>query len=121
MIEWLAAKVSPLVIAAALALGAAALIYLGIARIDGMVDTARQEAIAARDAHWSAQIAEANAKVSAAAASLARLAMQKDAELAEADRKLQDKQTEMEASNAALPGGDGGGISRDRVRLLNQR
>lgn len=121
MIAWMTGKALPYLIAAAVAFAAAALFALGVAKLDGMIDKARQEAIAARDAHWQGQITEANAKVATAAASLARLAMQRDAELAEADRKLKDQQDEMEARNAALPGADDCGLSRDRVRLLNAR
>lgn len=120
MIAWLTGKAGPYLIAAVVALAAAALIALSIARLDGMIDKARQEAVAARDAHWQTEIAKANAKVSSAAASLARLAIQKDAELAEADRKLRDTQADMEAQNAALPGAGDCGLSRDRVRLLNR-
>lgn len=121
MIAWMTGKALPYLIAAAVALAAAALFALGVAKLDGMIDTAREEAKTARDAYWQGQISEANAKVSAAAASLARMAMQKDAELAEADRKLKDQQAETEAQNAALPGADDCGLSRDRVRLLKAR
>lgn len=121
MIAWMTGKALPYLIAAAVALAAAALFALGVAKLGGMIDTAREEAKSARDAYWQGQIAEANAKVSAAAASLARMAMQKDAELAEADRKLKDQQAETEAQNAALPGADDCGLSRDRVRLLKAR
>jgi hypothetical protein len=121
MIAWMTGKALPYLIAAAVALAAAALFTLGIAKLDSMVDKAQDEAKVARDAYWQGQIAEANAKVATAAASLARLSMQKDAELAEADRKLRDTQAEMEAKNAALPGASDCGLSRDRVRLLNAR
>lgn len=120
MIAW-GGKALPYLVASAVALAAVALLGLAISRLDGMLDKARQEAAAARDAHWQAEIAKANARMSSAEASLARLAMQRDAELAEAERKFKDQQDEMEAQNAALPGGDGCGLSRDRVRLLNQR
>ena len=120
MIAWASGKALPYLIAAAVALAAAALFGLGIAKLDSMLETARDEAKAGRDAYWQGQIAEANAKVSAAAASLARMAMQKDAELADADRKLRDQQAETEAQNAVLPGADDCGLSRDRVRLLNR-
>jgi len=121
MIEWMTGKALPYLIAAAVMLAAAALFAIGMGRINAMVETARAEAIAARDAHWMAQISEANAKVDKAAASLARLAMQKDAELAAAERSMREQQTTLEAENAALPGADDCGLSHDRVRLLNRR
>jgi hypothetical protein len=121
MMAWMTGKALPYLIAAAVALAAASLFTLGVAKLGSMIDTAREEAKTARDAYWKGQIAETNAKVSAAAASLARMAMQKDAELAEADRKLRDQQAETEAQNAALPGADDCGLSRDRVRLLKTR
>jgi hypothetical protein len=121
MIAWMTGKALPYLIAAAVALAAAALFALGVAKLNGMIETAREEAKTARDAYWQGQISEANAKVATAALSLARLSMQKDAELAEADRKLKDQQAELEAQNAALPGADDCGISRDRVRLLRTR
>lgn len=118
MIAWMTGKALPNIVAAAVALAAAALFALGIAKLDSMIETARDEAKTARDAYWQGQISAANAKVSEAAASLARMAMQKDAELAEADRQLKNQQAETEAQNAALPGANDCGLSRDRVRLL---
>lgn len=121
MMAWVAGKATPYLVAAAVVLAAATIFTLGMSKIADMIETAREEASKGRDAYWQSQIAEANVKVANAAVNLARLSMQKDAELAEADRKLKDQQTEMEALNAALPGADSCGLSRDRVRLLKNR
>lgn len=118
---WLTGKALPYLVAAAIALAAACLFWAGVAKIDGMVDKARIEAIAARDAYWKAEIATVNAKIEAASAAAARAAMQRDAELADAAKTIADQQALLETTNATLPGGGDCGIGRDRVRLLSHQ
>lgn len=110
---------------AALALALAALLALaglsawaGARHVSAMVETARAEAIAARDAHWRGEIAAANAKVEAARADQAAAALDAQSraqvEIDAARRSLAD----MEAANAALPDPGRCGLGRARVRLL---
>ena len=111
----------------ALALALAALLataglafWRGMARIDGLVETARASAIAERDAHWRAEIEHSNTLVEAERHRQAEAATVADqATRAEID-SLQKQLLELEARNAALPGGDRCGIDRDRIRLLNR-
>lgn len=121
MIGWITGKALPYLVAAAITLTAAALFWAGVAKINSMVETARKEAVDARDDHWKAEIATVNAKIEAASAAAARAAMQRDAELADANRTIADQQTQLEAANAALPGSGDCGLGRDRVRLLNRQ
>jgi hypothetical protein len=78
---------------------------------------ARQE----RDSHWQAEITRANAAVAAAQASQALASARADSAARDAESRFQDQLKELEKANAALPGGDHCGLSRDRVRLLNER
>ncbi|PZA12451.1 hypothetical protein DNX69_10770 [Rhodopseudomonas palustris] len=112
--------------AALIALGIGALIAIGGlgawcagATVQSMVEDAAATAKAERDAHWRAEIAEANAKVAQAEAAQARAAIEADKSIKAAERGREDALKELEAKNAALAGGDRRGLGRARVRLLN--
>jgi hypothetical protein len=113
--------------AALIALAVAGLVATGglgawraAAAFQAVVADAAASAKAERDAHWKAEIAEANVKVARAEAEQARAAMAADKDIKAAERRREDALKELEAKNAALAGGSRRGLGRDRVRLLNQ-
>lgn len=110
---------------AVIALAVAALIALGglgawraMARIDAMERRAADAAAAARDAHWSAEIARSNAAVERQRAEQAITAAAAEHAAAAEIATLKSHLTDLEHANAALPNGDRCGIGRDRIRLL---
>lgn len=113
--------------AALIALGFAALVAIGglgawraAATIRGMVDDAAATAKAERDAHWRAEIAEANAKVARAEAEQARAAIDAEGRIKASETAREDARKELEKQNAALSDGDRRCLGRARVRLLNK-
>lgn len=104
-------------VAALLAAGGFAF-WRGMARIDGMVETARVEATKARDAFWRGEIAKANAIAERARADQIAAAAAADREAAEQIARLEDQLDRLERENATLPNGDACGLGRSRVRLL---
>ena len=113
--------------AALIAFGLAALVAIGglgawraAATIRGMVSEAAATAKAERDAHWRAEIAEANAKVAHAEAEQARAAMAAETSIKAAEKGREDALKDLETQNAALSDGDRRCLGRARVRLLNQ-
>lgn len=78
--------------------------------------TARAE----QDAKWRAEIEAANAAVARAQAEQARVAAAADAQIRDAQERLDAELRESEARNAALPNARGCGVGIDRVRLLNR-
>lgn len=93
----------------------------GMAKISGMIDTARAAALAERDAHWRAEIAASNVVAEAERRRLVEAAAAADARAAGELAAVQKQLNELEIRNAALPDGDRCGLGRDRVRLLNTR
>jgi len=125
---WFSKAAAPLIklaiilaIAAALALGAAFLGFKAAETFVGIIVDRVAAAVAERDAHWKSQIADANLKVALAVAAQATQAMQLNSELVAAREAARSAQEELEKKNAALPGGNDGGLDLGRVRLLNQR
>jgi hypothetical protein len=92
--------------------------WRGMAAIERLVATARAEATAARDAHWTAEIAKANAAVAEARAAQATAVAALESHALTEISRLSAQLTELETANAALPGAGACGIDRDRVRLL---
>lgn len=86
--------------------------------IGAQVSEARMQAIAGRDAHWQAEIARSNIEVEVERRQRAEQALSADAAARAEIGRLQKTLAEMEARNAALPGADGCGLDRERVRLL---
>lgn len=86
--------------------------------LDGMIEKAATKAEKARDAHWRAEIAEANAVVARAAIDQAAASARADAAAHTAETRLQTDLKTLETANAALKGGDRCGLDADRVRLL---
>lgn len=94
--------------------------WRGMAHIGALVADARASAFAERDAHWRAEIAASNIQVEAERRRLADAAAAADQRAASEITALQKHLLELETRNAALPNGDGCGLGRDRVRLLNR-
>lgn len=109
-----------LIVVAALLATTAVFSWLAISELSAMIGSAVATARSERDAQWKAQIADANRKVAEAKAAQLRHAQQVEDEARAEVETVQNKLTELEKANAALPDDDGGGIRRDRVRLLNQ-
>ncbi|WP_276200374.1 hypothetical protein [Chelatococcus sp. XZ-Ab1] len=112
--------------AGAIALAVAALLavaglgaWRATAAIERLVNDAATQARAARDAHWRAEIEASNAKVAAMRLQQVEAAMQAEKSLRDAKQQFEADLKELEEANAALAGGDDGGLGRDRVRLLN--
>ncbi len=108
-----------LIVLAALLATTAVFSWLAVSELSAMVGSAVATARSERDAQWAARVAEANRKAAEAQSAQIRHAQQVDEQARREVENAQKKLTELENANAALPD-DGGGIRRDRVRLLNQ-
>lgn len=119
MMSLLASKATPWLIAASLMLGTAALGFSAIGTVHNMINDAVSTATAERDAHWKAEIEQAN--VIAAKNVIEQMRVSHAADLAtraEIER-LKTEISELESKNADLPDVDGSGIDLERTRLLN--
>lgn len=94
--------------------------WRGMATIERMVETARTEALAARDAHWKAEIEKSNAAVEKSIAENAIAAAKTSAEAEKTISGLRAALAELEAKNVTLPNGNAGGLDRARVQLLRR-
>ncbi|PZU93109.1 MAG: hypothetical protein DI527_07625 [Chelatococcus sp.] len=94
--------------------------WQGLAEIAAMQTRAAEAARDERDAHWTAEIAKANAAVHQARAEQAVAVGRIEAQAGEQAGRFQTELNELEKANAALAGGDRCGLGRDRVRLLNE-
>ncbi|ANH04617.1 hypothetical protein [Shinella sp. HZN7] len=108
----------PVITAGALLVIGLLLLWLILARFDGMVERAARAAAEARDAHWAAQIERANADANRRIADQAKAALAIETDANARVRLVEEQLTNMEIANAALPLGDACGLGRDRVRLL---
>ena len=125
---WLSKAATPLIkigivfaIGAALLLGAALVGLMAADRLTAIIVDRVAAAVAVTDAKWKLEIADANVKLALAQAAQANDAMRLNSELMAAREKTRLAQEDLEKANAALPGGDTGGLDVGRVRLLNQR
>lgn len=119
MIGVLSAKLSGRGFLIAIVIGLGCLCFLrGIAHIDAMVEAARIEARAERDAHWRGEIARADAEAAAESARLAIKAAAADMAARGEIERLSAQLNDLEKINAALPGAGACGLDRERVRLL---
>ena len=114
-------KAAPYLVAAALLLGAAFLFLTGVRTIDGWIANARSQAIDERDAYWKAEIARSEAETQKAISENLKQTMAlQDAAVAKVS-EAEARASELEKENAALSDDGSGGLSRERVRLLNRR
>ena len=116
---------TPVVIVGAMLLAAAGLGTISILAVERMqerqdrqVAAARVQAIAERDAHWTAEIEKSEAAANRRIADQVRTAMAIEADANSRIQAAQQQLIDLEKQNAALPFGDACGLSRDRVRLL---
>lgn len=114
-------KSLPYLIAAALLLIAALLFWGGIQTVDGWIAGARSQAIAERDAVWTAKLAEADvAAQKKITENLKQTMAVQDAAVARAS-EAEARADELEKRNAELPVNSCGGLGRARGELLNER
>lgn len=106
------------ILVAAMVAGGGFAFWRGMARIDGMVEAAREEAFKARDAYWNGEIAKANAIAEKVRADQIEAAAAADRAANDEIRRLEDQLSRLENENARLPNADGCGLSGGRVRLL---
>ncbi|WP_440410655.1 hypothetical protein [Neorhizobium petrolearium] len=125
---WVSKAATPLIkilivfaIGAGFSLGATYFGYRIAEKITEIIVDRVTAAVTERDAHWKGQIAEANLKVALAQAAQANEAMRLNTELAAAQEDARQAQEDLKNANAALPGGDTGGLDAQRVQLLNRR
>lgn len=113
------ADITGKVLAVALVLLSAAALAYGAARhVSGMVSQAHLDAIAERDAHWSAEIAKSNTEYANRAAAQARAVIAVQAKAGDEIAQIKREQLERKKDNEALPSSDACGISATRGRLL---
>lgn len=119
---WLSAlftkQMMPVILVAALLAVAGITARTAVGKVSDMIDDRVASAKAERDAYWRAEVSEANAALSGAIAELARQAMRADGEIRAAEAAAHDQLKQMEEDNAALPDGDGCGVSARRLQLL---
>ncbi|WEO73792.1 hypothetical protein [Agrobacterium vitis] len=102
----------------------AAIIWGGVAAIDKiktMVDTAAKTARSERDNYWRAEIEKSNAAAQAKIAETLKQTMAAQDAARDQIEAANQRADALEKQNASLPDDGTGGISRARVRLLNQR
>jgi len=114
-------KTAQLTVAAIILLAAASLAFGSVLVFRAIINDAVSTAEAARDAHWSEQIAKAN-ELAAKNIIEQMKAAQAAQEKAQAEiNRLNNKVFELEDANAALSDTPGSGIDADRSRLLNNQ
>ena len=114
-------KTTPYIIAAALLLIAALLCWGGIQTVDGWIASARSQAIAERDAVWTVKLAEAEVAAQKQITENLKQTMALQNAAAAQVSEAEARAAELEKENAALSDDGSGGLSRERVRLLNRR
>jgi len=92
--------------------------WLTLREVHSMVDEAAQAATVAANAKWSAEIEKSNAAANEKVAEQAKAALQIEADANSRINAALQQNEELRKRNAALPGADAIGLSRDRVRML---
>lgn len=99
----------------------AGFVVTGIEMVNGMVEKAAVSARAERDNYWRAEIEKSNAATQAKIAENLKATMAAQDAARDQVAAAEARAAELEKENAALPDDGAGGLSRDRVRLLNKR
>lgn len=115
---WLTRAVLPVLILVALALGTAFFVSRAADKFSSIIETARQQERAGRDAYWTGQIEKSNALAAQAEATQAREALRINTETASTIADLRAKLITLGAANAKLPNGGAVGLDRARGQLL---
>lgn len=105
----------------ALLVALAGLAVTGLRTVNSMVETAAASARAERDNYWRAEIEKSNAATQAKIAENLRTTMAAQDAARDQVAAAEARAAELEKENAALPDNGAGGLSRERVRLLNKR
>lgn len=108
----------PVLIGGALLVFMLALLWAILVKFDGMLERAARTAAEARDGFWTGEIERANAEANRQLASQAKAALAIETDANSRVRAVEIQIANLEAENAALPGGDDCGLRRDRVRVL---
>ena len=95
--------------------------FLTISKIDRMIDKTATAKSQERDAYWTGQIEKSNAEANAKIAEALRETMAAQDAARDQIATAEQRAAQLEKDNAALPDDGTGGLSRERVRLLNQR
>jgi hypothetical protein len=95
--------------------------FLTISKIDGMIDKAVTAKAQERDAYWTGQIEKSNAEANAKIAQALKETMAVQDAARDQIATAEQRAANLEKENAALPDDGTGGLSRERVRLLNKR
>lgn len=92
--------------------------WLMVREVRSMANDAADRATDAADAKWKAEIANANAEANRKVADQAKAALAIEADANSRINAASQELEELRKRNAALPGADAIGLSRDRVRML---
>jgi hypothetical protein len=95
--------------------------WRGVAALDAREARAVAFAVDARDTHWRAQIAAAEATMQATRAASAEKALATQAQAETEITRLRAALRDQEQTDAGMAGGNHCGLERDRVRLLSGR
>lgn len=95
--------------------------WRGLVAIERIQSAAAEGATRLCNAGWETQIAKSNVAVATARTEQAIASARADAVSRDVESQVQARLKQLGEANAALPGGDHCGLSRDRVRLLNER
>lgn len=95
--------------------------WRGLVAIERIETAAAEGAKNLCNAGWEAQIAKSNTAVATARTEQVLASARADAAARDVEGQVQARLKQLGEANAALPGGDHCGLSRDRVRLLNER
>ncbi len=95
--------------------------WQGLVAIERIQATAAEGATKLCNAGWEVQIAKSNVAVATARTEQVLASARADAAARDVEGQVQARLKQLGEANAALPGGDHCGLSRDRVRLLNER
>lgn len=109
---------TPLIVLGSMVLAAVFLGWVSLMTIEGMIDDARVQAIAERNAFWEGRIEKANAATNKQAADQVSAALRIQAEASERITSATQLLADLKVKNAQLPRRDDCGLSVERGQLL---
>jgi len=110
--------VFPVLVGGALLVFMLVLLWAILVKFDNMLERAARTAAEARDAYWTGEIERSNAEANRRLADQAKAALAIETDANARVRAVEVQLANLEAENAALPGGDDCSLGRDRVRVL---
>ncbi len=93
--------------------------WRAVSTVSSIIDDRVTAAVEARDAHWKAQIEQANVVAAKNVIEQMRVSHAADLATRAEIERLKTEISELESKNADLPDVDGSGIDLERTRLLN--